>query len=158
MATRRAILGVLRNFLGTYTSRHSEYDGYWLFGFLVADLGELRVDLLAPPADAPDAPLGVAVRSAAVKFADQVRKAGLLRPQIREAWLTIRKLPGAAVGTVNGVPCAGHNVSFAAGAVMGEDKCYEHTQVVFVAPHDAGVEMRSTRAAQPGATADRGGM
>ena len=76
--TRRAILGVLGNFLGTYTSRYSDYEGYWLFGFLVTDIGELRIDLLAPSAGESDAPLGVAVRSAAAQFADQVQKAGLV--------------------------------------------------------------------------------
>ncbi len=34
MATRRAINGVLGNFLGTYVSRYSDYDSYWLFGFI----------------------------------------------------------------------------------------------------------------------------
>jgi len=30
---------VLKNFLGTYTSRYSDFQGYWLFGFLVPGLG-----------------------------------------------------------------------------------------------------------------------
>jgi hypothetical protein len=51
MATRRVIKSVLRNFLGTYTSRYSEIRGYWLFGFLVPDLGELHFDLLSRRAD-----------------------------------------------------------------------------------------------------------
>src|SRR5262249_55253236 len=79
MATRKAIRGVLGTSPGTYTSRYSDSDGYWLFGFLVADLGELRIDLLAPPASDSEGPLGVAVRSAAAKFADQMQKAGLVR-------------------------------------------------------------------------------
>jgi hypothetical protein len=33
MVTPRAIRGMLRNFLGTYTSQYSDYKGYWLFGF-----------------------------------------------------------------------------------------------------------------------------
>ncbi len=36
---RRIIKAVLDNFLGTYTSRYSDFHGYWLFGFLVKDLG-----------------------------------------------------------------------------------------------------------------------
>ena len=52
MAKRRAIRGVLGNFLGTFTSRYSDYDGYWLFGFLVADLKDLRIDLLLSLASA----------------------------------------------------------------------------------------------------------
>lgn len=158
MATRRAIRGVLGNFLGTYTSRYSDYDGYWLFGFLVAGLGELRIDLLSPSADELDSLLGLVVRSAGAKFADQVQKAGLVRSQIREAWLTVRKLPEPAAGSVNGVPCAGHEVSFKAEALMEDGRRYEREQLVFIAPHNAEVELRSARAAEPGAAADRGRM
>lgn len=146
MVTRRAIRGVLGNFLGTYTSRYSECNGYWLFGFIVADLGDLRIELLTPTGDASDAPLEAAVRSAAAKFVDQMQKAGLVRPQVRDAWLTIRKLPGPAKGSINGVPCAGHNVSFSAGAVMDGGRRYERENVVFVAPHNPRVELRSARA------------
>ena len=155
MATQRAIRGVLGSFLGTYTSRYSDYDGYWLFGFLVADLGELRIDLLAPPASDSECPLIVAIRSAAVKFAVQMQKAGLVRSQVREAWLTIGKLSGQTVGSINGAPCAGYNVSFEAGAVMDGGRRYERESVVFVAPHNAEVELRSARAAEPGATTYR---
>ncbi|MCL4205293.1 MAG: hypothetical protein KJ000_22650 [Pirellulaceae bacterium] len=145
MVTRRAIRGVLGNFLDTYTSRYTEYDGYWLFGFIVTELAELRIELLTPTSDASDAPLETAVRSAVAKFADQAQKAGLVRPQVRDAWLTIRKLPGPAKGSINGVPCAGHNVSFSAGAVMDGGRRYEREQVVFVAPHNPNVELRSAR-------------
>ncbi len=73
MATRRTMRGVLGNFLGTYTSRYSDFDGYWLFGFLVSDLGEFRIDLLAPNPGEPNTPLAVAVQLAAAKFDDQMR-------------------------------------------------------------------------------------
>ena len=39
MPTRNALKGVLAGFLGTYTSRNSDYRGYWLLGFLVAGGG-----------------------------------------------------------------------------------------------------------------------
>ena len=38
MPRRRTIKGVLDNFLGTYTSRYSDYDGYWLFGMVVGEV------------------------------------------------------------------------------------------------------------------------
>ena len=148
--TRRVIRGVLGNFLGTYTSRYTDYDGYWLFGFLVADLGELRIDLLAPPASNSKVPLDVAVQSAVDKFADQMQKAGLVRSQIREAWLTIRKLPVRSVGLNNSVARAGNNVSFWVGTVTDNGRCYEREQIVVVAPHNAEVERRSARTAAPG--------
>jgi len=152
MATRRTVRGVLGNFLGTYTSRYSDYDGYWLFGFLVADLAELRIDLLATQVDDANTPVSVAVRSAVGKFDDQVRKAGLVRSQVREACLTIRRLPGSVEGPVNGHSCAGYNISFSAGVLMDGGRRYEREQIVFVAPHDSKVELRSARAAEQGRT------
>ncbi len=156
MATRRIIRGVLGNFLGTYTSRYSDYDGYWLFGFLVGHLGELRIDLLAPTVSQPDSPCGVAIRSAAAKFEDQLRKAGLGRSQVREAWLTIRKLAASFEGSVNGHPCRGHNLGFSVWVVTDGGKRYEREQVVFVAPHNPEMEWRSGRAAEPDATREGG--
>ena len=73
VANRRVIKGVLDNFLGTYTSRYTDYEGYWLFGLLVADLGEVEFDLLAA-GGSPDSPLGVAELAASLKFADQRRR------------------------------------------------------------------------------------
>ena len=32
---RRHLKSVLAGFLGTYTSRYSDFQGYWLFGFIV---------------------------------------------------------------------------------------------------------------------------
>lgn len=149
MATRRAICGVLENFLRTYTSRHSDFNGYWLFGFLANDIEEFSIDLLSPSISEPEGPIGFAVRSAVDKFEDQVRKAGLSRPQIQEAWLTIRKRPDPVTGSVNGRPCLGNEMRFLAGAVMEANQTYERSMTRFVAPHDAKVELRSTRAAEP---------
>lgn len=94
MVTRRVTKSVLTNFLNAYVSRNSDYEGYWLFGFLVGDLRELQINLLAPTGGERNRPLGVAVASAAAKFEDQVGKAALTRSRFREAWLTIRRLPG----------------------------------------------------------------
>jgi hypothetical protein len=142
MATRRVIKGVLGNFLGTYVSRYSDYDGYLLFGFLVSDLGELRINLLGESVSEPDTPMGRAVLSAVAKFDDQRQKAGLAPSRVRDAWLMIRRLPGLARGSVNGHSCAGFNVSFLAAARMDDGKRYERDRVVFVAPHDPKVELR----------------
>lgn len=142
MATRRAIRGVLGNLLGTYTSRYSDYDGYWLFGLLVADLDELRIDLLQPPASGPGTPSDIAVRWAAAKFEDQLLKSGLARPQVREAWLVLRKLAGSVMGEVNGNPCIGHRVAFSASVIMDNGRHYERECGVFVASHNPSVEQR----------------
>ena len=47
MTSRRVIPGVLHNFLGTFTSRYSDFNGYWIFGFLVEKMDSVRIDLLA---------------------------------------------------------------------------------------------------------------
>ena len=145
MVTRRAMQSVLVNFLGTYTSRYTDHDGYWLFGFLVEDLDELCIDLLSPPAD-PHSFTGLAVLWAVGKFEDQLRKIGVPRRRVRRAWLTIRRLPGAIQGSVNDHPISGHELCFLAGAVMDSGLCFESEKTVFVAPHDARSERRSARA------------
>jgi hypothetical protein len=147
MASRRVIKGVLGNFLGTFVSRYSDYKGYLLFGFLVADLGELNIDLLGAPVSDPSSPLGVTVLSAAARFDDQRQKAGLSRSHVREACLRIRRMPGSIVRSINGHSCAGFNVSFSATAVMDNDNRFEMQCAAFIAPHNRGIELKSTRTA-----------
>jgi hypothetical protein len=145
MTSPQSILGVLDNFLGTYTSRHSDYRGYWLFGFLVNNFDELRMDLLSPVVNQSDDPEQAATALAAAKFADQLAKAGLTRSQVRDAWLTIRRIPDLVTRVVSGRPRLGHNVSFAAEATAA-GKQYRRERVVFVAAHDPRLELPSTRA------------
>lgn len=147
MATRRVIKGVLGNFLGTYVSRYSDFDGYLLFGFLVADLVEVKINLLGPSIGDRKTPMEVAVLSAAAKFEDQRQKAGLSPSLVREALLTIRRLAGMVNGSINDHSCAGFNVSFSATAVMDDDRRYQQERVVFIAAHNAEIERRSARVA-----------
>src|SRR4051812_17003733 len=90
----RAIKGVLHNFLETYTSRYSDYDGYWLFGMLLGELGQLDIDLLGTGCETSDrTPITAAVQLATTKFKDQIEKAGLSLSHIQEAQLAITKSP-----------------------------------------------------------------
>ena len=147
MAIDGRIRHVLSNFLGTYTSRHSDFAGYWLFGFLVAQLDELRVDLLASQTAGPDSALSAAIRLAAEEFQDQLRKARVAPLRVRSGWLTLRRSANAVEGVVNGHVCIGYRVHFTAEALTELGRRYEHHQVLFVAPHDPNVEIRSVRAA-----------
>jgi hypothetical protein len=90
MPTRRVIKGVLGIFLGTYVSRYSDYDGYLLFGFLVSEFQEVRINLLGQSVADPKTPMGVAVLSAVAKFAQQLQRASLPLSRVRNACLTIR--------------------------------------------------------------------
>jgi hypothetical protein len=152
MATRKVLKSVLWNFLGTYMSRYSDYDGYWLFGFLIGDLQELRINALGQVVNDPDSALGIAIQSAAEKFKDQCEKAGLIPSRIREAWLTIKKLPDAVRGPVSGRPSDGYSLRFTAEAVTDGGRHYGQERTVFVAPHNPKVETRSARADKRRAT------
>jgi len=146
MNRRRTIKGVLHNFLGTYTSRYSDYDGFWLFGILLGDVEELKIDLLSGSVGTSQpAPVTAAIELAVQRFAEQVEKAGLSVSCVREARLEITKLPGSQRGAVHGHISVGNHVRFVARVVSDYGKTYEGTRTVFVAPHDASVERRSTR-------------
>ena len=147
MATNRVIKGVLRNFLGTFTSRYSDFNGYWLFGFLINDLADAKIDLRTLRPGTPVLPSDFAAQLAALKFAEQLLKAGLIENQVSEAWLTMRKSPEQVVRPVNGRPSRGYTVVFFAEATMASGGHFTSQQVVFVAPHDPSHESRSTRAA-----------
>ena len=143
----RTIKGILHNFLGTYTSRYTDFDGYWLFGMLSDDFGDLQIDLLSPQFD-PMAtpPLSAAIALAGQKFREQIEKAGFDISSLQQARLDIKKLPGSRQGFVNGRMCAGYDLKFVASAVSSRGAMCESEISVFVAPHDSGVERRSTRA------------
>jgi len=144
--SRKAIKGVLHNFLGTYTSRYSDYDGYWLFGMVLSELEQFNINLLDTGEDAVEnTPTTVAVRLAATKFREQLEKAGLSLSCVREANLAIIKSPDLIRGYVNGHMSDGFDVSFAARARSPNCKTYECKKSLFVAPHDPKVELRSAR-------------
>ena len=146
MACRGKTSSVLHNFLGTYTSRYSDYDGYWLFGMVVDHLDSLDIDLLHPEGNSVGAtPVAFATWLAVERFAEQIERAGLSISHLREARLSITKSPVVTHGPVNGHVCAGHYVRFAAKAVSQLGTTYERATSVFVAPHDPRVESRSTR-------------
>src|SRR6266436_3851644 len=103
MMRRRTITSVLHNFLGTYTSRYSDYDGYWLFGMLVADVAELKIDLLGSAfGTTVSTPIAAATQLAAQRFREQMKKAGLSVACVTEATLDITKLPDSRRRVVNG--------------------------------------------------------
>jgi hypothetical protein len=146
MVNHNAIKGVLHNFLGTYTSRYSDYEGYWLFGILICDVKALRIDLLNPSVGATaSASVAAATQLASQKFREQMQKAGFGTPNAREAMLCIQRLSDARSELVNGRVCAGNTVRFVATVVSDSGKKYGRELAVFVAPHDPKIERRSTR-------------
>ncbi len=147
MASRHVIPGALHNFLGTFTSRYSDFDGYWVFGFLVEGMDTVRIDLLGEVAEGADStPSGFVRRLAALKFSEQIAKVGLLKAWFREAYLEISKSPESKRGVVNGRSSSGYDLRFQAHVVTDLGRAYESTESIFVAPHDPKIELRSARA------------
>ncbi len=147
MVNRRVIKGVLTNFLGTYTSRYSDYHGYWLFGFLVDHFEELEVDLLSEPTPSDGTAFGTARSVAATKFRDQVQKAKLEFSYLRKAKLTITRLSvnsRLTLGTTGSLR-SGYDVRFFAVAELHNGRRYFSERVEFIAPHDPSFELRSSR-------------
>jgi hypothetical protein len=151
MATRRIVKSVLRNFLGTLTSRYSDWHGYWLFGFVVNDLERLDHDLLIPVAGSPDETPLAHIRSlATMKFQEQLSKARLDPIHIREATLILERLPGRVEvqynpATSSPYTTSGYRVRFMVSAITDLGKLYECEQIVAVAPHDWTHEFQSAR-------------
>jgi hypothetical protein len=156
MASRKLMKGILRGFLGTYTSRYSEFDRYWLFGFIVAALGEWTIDLLdCPVASVVPDPADTVRGLAANKFRDQMSKAGLQFEAVRSATLSIQRgeprrcslymvgYPGIQESRT--VEVSGFDVTFSAQAVMDSGRVYEACERVFVAPQDPSLFTRSGR-------------
>jgi len=147
MKRRRNIQGVLRNFLGTYTSRYSDYEGYWLFGLLANDVEQLTIDLLNPKTSSLESkPQAFAAELAKTKFKEQLEKNGIASAWFLRAHLEIKKLPSSKNGPVNGRPMAGHDFRFIVQAVSDTGKIYETETKLFIAPHNPSIELRSTRA------------
>jgi hypothetical protein len=143
---RRNLNGALHNFLATFTSRYSDYDGYWLFGFLLDDTDELKIDLLNSGSELPaSSPLQFAANIARHRFREQLAKAGLNMSCAREAYVTITKLPETRRGLVNGHASNGHEVRCIATVITDLGKTYQGRMNIFVAPHNPEVEQRRAR-------------
>ena len=139
------IRNALAGFLGTYSSRNTDYKGYWLFGFIVDCLSELHIDPLMQPRSLASTALHAARDLARAKFLDQLLKNGITVDRVRQAALTVRRLPGKLERSIDDHVRAGFMVNFHIEAVMQDDRSYDRSCIVFVAPHDAEVERRSAR-------------
>lgn len=145
----RRIQGVLCNFLGTYTSRYSNYDGWWLFGFLADEIQQLTIDLLNPQiTNSENRPLILAAQLAGRKFREQMDKNRIAISLIREARLEISKLPQSKDGFANGRASVGNEFRFAVQTTTDFGKTYKTEATIFIAPHNPKIESRSTRAHQ----------
>jgi hypothetical protein len=145
MARRRAILGVLGNFLSAFGSRYSDRDGWWLFGLLVPELGVLEIGLLDDP-PAPDrTPVArFAAHRAREVFSKQAALAGV-NHHVREATVTLSRRDTREEALVNGHFRPAFEIDVTARAVTDLGTVYEKKRTLVVAAHDPGIEHRSIR-------------
>jgi hypothetical protein len=146
MTKRRLIKSVLAGFIGTYTSRYSDYHGYWLMGQMTVDPGGYVVDLMAVPTTESSVN-AFARRLAVQRFQEQLAKCGLDPAVIRSAQLNVRLETEIVEGLHGDYPSEGHLIEFVASAVLDTGRQYECKRKVFVAPHDPQKETRRLPAA-----------
>ena len=104
----------------------------------------LNIDLLCPSVDTTAPPaVTAAIKLAAHKFQEQMKKAGLSLSYAREARLEMKSSRDLVRGTINGHMSTGHIVRFVAKVISDHGKIYEYRTSEFVAPHNSAVEMRS---------------
>lgn len=143
--TVNAMKSVLHNFLGAFTSRYTEYKGYWIFGFLIGEFTtELTFDLMVPRFSETVTPLQKAASLASIKFATQVLKAKIKPDTIQEAQLSLFPLSDLVQGLVNGQEVKGRSVNFRVVAVMKSGEKIISERTIFVAPHNPSIELQST--------------
>ena len=139
--TRRVMKSVLHNFLGTYTSRYSDFHGYWMLGQVPSDVLQSTIDLLEQPREG-ERVAEAARRLAVQKFTQQVERAGLSPQAIREATLQLCTNPEIVEGRHGDYLSNGHMVRFIARAITDTGHVFHDEATVFVAPHSPRKERR----------------
>lgn len=157
MATRNLLKSVATNFLAAYASRHTEYQGYWLFGFLAGVRQPLEIVLLGDkPVDGPllsaraglwRTPPEAATGQAWETFDDQLAKAGLERSAVESATFTLSTVSEQVEALVGGRLRRGHDMRLEVCIVAADGRQYQAAETKFVALHDPQFEVRSQSAA-----------
>jgi hypothetical protein len=135
MSRPRVLRAVTKNFLGTYTSRYTDRDGYWLFGFL-ADGPPLDIDLLGDRYRRSEEPAEDARLFAMDAFLDQLMKAKLPESRLRTGRLAISASPTPVEQLAGGLLRKGREVIFTVAVTTDRGGKYGATCTKFVAPHD----------------------
>jgi hypothetical protein len=145
MKIRRRLTGVLGSFLDGFASRYSDYDGYWVFGLVARETDDATFELLPEVGVGASPTVAAASRIARARLVTLLQKAKIPAECVASAKVRMSKLEPAVTGPVNGRLCLGHRFSLTADATSDLGKRYTAEKIVFVAPHDASVEHRSTR-------------
>jgi hypothetical protein len=135
------VRALIHNFLGTYASRYSDYRGYWLFGFLVPQVGIVEWNLLSPAPAESENPIRFAQALAIARFSDQVSKARLDGRVLRATLRIERGEPRALPATPWSGARAGYELSLTT-EVTTSRSTERGVRVLIVAHHDPAFEFR----------------
>jgi len=145
MPTRRVMNKVLTNFLSSFTSRRTNFDGYWAFGFITDHLKALELDLLDGNVPDGPAPLQYVLERAVDIFQDQASKAGLTAFMVKSATLSIHLIDQPpTTQVIEGHERSGELYQCTATAEMDNGSRFQQEVGLFIAPHDPDLEMRRT--------------
>lgn len=136
MPSRRVLQGALAGFLGTYASRYSDFEGFWLFGFLVSDFPLLEIDLLGVSECDPRTPDGRATALARARFREQIERAGLSPDVVKAALLVIQRERPTVVVPGNGQARAGFEVRLTVTAVSNWGRVFRSERRLSAFPYD----------------------
>lgn len=131
-AAHKLMKGAVCGFLGTFTSRNSDFRGFWLHGQFLPGLEEWAVDLLGP-APCGDGAREYACRLARRRFAEQVNKVGLGLEVVESATLLVSRALELNLWR------------FVVQVVLDSGREVEHQTSLFVRQHDPGREFRRIR-------------
>lgn len=141
---RKSIKNAIQGFLGTYISRNTDFDGYWLHGQLLTRKLNYSFNLSGWACHAN--PLEeTAWRLAITRFTDQLKKCGLRSTLVRQATLEWSASGEIVAGARRGMRVDGRIVVLTLRCELDNGQTYEGSQSVFVAPHDPAEEHRSVR-------------
>jgi hypothetical protein len=133
MPTHRAIKALLDNFLGTFSSRYSDHNGFWIFGLWVSEHDSLLIDLLSPQSSADSVSSSMA-NLAKSKFADQVTKAGFCPASFSMAQVSLARSADLVDGHAGNRPARGYRVTLTAQVVGASGREYSATCSFFAEP------------------------
>jgi len=129
------------HFLDRYVSRFSEFNGYWLFGFLVRDNLNLEIDLLDEGNTGGRSPAGVARSIAVHEFQQLIARTP--PHHVSQARLTIKTSDQSVEQLAGGALRRGHEMTFEVDVTTDEGTTHHATCARFVAPHDPALEKMS---------------
>lgn len=144
--TLSALKSVLHNFLGTFTSRNADYNGYSFWGFVLPFLDYYEIDLLKKSKHyTENILLDEFSDLASHTFLTQLGKHRIETYEILKARLTFAVIDSSQKIEVNGHLTQGSTLKIYAEAQTGLYTIYHKTAYLTVAKHNPEIEFKSIR-------------